>query len=157
MSKSLFTIATLAILLVFTSAYYTTPADGRVGYQAPSLTVDNQAGSISLSQLRGKYVVVSFWSSAQPESRISNLQLDRATSLRGIHHMSVNMDESEALYHQLVNVDRLHSQWLSHCDSASQDQLRRTWRQEREYCSFLIDPEGRIIQKNPTAQDLAHL
>lgn len=58
MSKSLFTIATLAILLVFTSAYYTTPADGRVGYQAPSLTVDNQAGSISLSQLRGKYVVV---------------------------------------------------------------------------------------------------
>lgn len=157
MTKSLFTIATLAILLVFTSAYYTTPADGRVGYQAPSLTANNEAGSFALSQLRGNYVVVSFWSSSQPESRISNLQLDRATHKSGILHVSVNMDESEALFEQIVTVDGLHSQWQWHCDSALQDKLLRTWRQESELCSFLVDPEGRIIQKNPTPQDLAQL
>lgn len=157
MTKSLFTIATLAVLLVFTSAYYTTPADGRVGYQAPILTEDNEAGSFALSQLRGNYVVVSFWSSSQPKSRISNLQLDRATRMSDIQHVSVNMDESEALYRQVATVDGLHSQWQWHCDSAAQDKLRRTWRQGSEYCSFLVDPEGRIIQKDPTPQDLAQL
>ena len=157
MSKSLFTIATLAILLVFTSAYYTTPADGRVGFQAPSLTADTETGTMSLSQLRGSYVVVTFWSSAQPESRIDNMQQARIARLNGMKHVSVNMDESEAMYRQLIAVDQLHSQWQWHCDSAAQDKLRRTWRQGSEYCSFLVDPEGRIIQKDPTPQDLAQL
>lgn len=157
MSKSLFTIATLALLLVFTSAYYTTPADGRVGYQAPSLTLTDGTEEQSLSHLRGEYVVVTFWASTKPESRIANLTLNRLTHQHGIQHVSVNMDESEAMYRQLIAVDQLHSQWQWHCDQASQDKMRRTWRQESEYCSFLIDPEGRIIQKNPTAQDLAQL
>ena len=157
MSKSLFTIATLAILLVFTSAYYTTPADGRVGYQAPSLTLTNDGETQPLSQLRGEYVVVTFSASTQPESRIANMTLDRAAHQHGLKHVSINMDESEALYQQLITVDQLHSQWQSHCDLASQDKLRRTWRQESEYCSFLINPEGQIVQKDPTPQDLAKL
>ena len=157
MSKSLFTIATLALLLVFTSAYYTTPADSRAGYQAPSLTMGNEAGSFSLSELRGRYVVVSFWSSSRPDSRISNLQLDRASRQLGIAHVSVNMDQSDALYEQVAAVDGLASQWQWHCDSAMQDKLCRTWRQESGYCSFLVDRDGRIIQKDPTPQDLAKL
>lgn len=157
MTKSLFALATLAILLVFTSAYYTTPADGRVGYQAPSLTMTTSDGTQSLSQLRGSYVVVTFWSSVRPESRIDNMQQARLARLNGMKHVSVNMDESEALYSQLVNVDNLRSTLQWHCDSASQDKIRRTWRQESEYCSFLIDPKGRIIQKDPTPSDLAQL
>ena len=154
MTKSLFALATLAVLLVFTSAYYTTPADSRVGYQAPSLTVTTAQGTQSLSQLRGNYVVVTFWASVQPESRINNMQQARLARLNGLKHVSVNMDQSEAMYAQLVTVDGLNSQLQWHCDSASQEQVRRTWRQESEYCSFLIDPEGRIIQKDPTEQDL---
>ena len=84
MTKSLFALATLAILLVFTSAYYTTPADGRVGYQAPSLTMTTSDGTQSLSQLRGSYVVVTFWSSVHPESRIDNMQQARLARLNGM-------------------------------------------------------------------------
>lgn len=157
MTKSLFALATLAILLVFTSAYYTTPADGRVGYQAPSLSVTDGSGTHSLSQLRGNYVVVTFWSSVEPESRIANLRQSRATRLNGLQHVSVNMDQSDAIYQQLVNVDGLHSRLQWHCDSAGQEKVRRTWRQESGYCSFLIDPDGRIVQKDPTPQDLAQL
>lgn len=157
MSKSLFAITALASLLVFTSAYYTTPADGRVGFQAPSLTIANESGETSLGQLRGSYVVVTFWSSEQPESRIANQQLGHAAQRYGISHMSVNMDDSEALYRQLVIVDQLNNQLQWHCDSTQQDNLRRIWRQEARYCSFLIDPEGRILQKDPTPQDLAQL
>lgn len=155
MTKSLFALATLAILLVFTSAYYTTPADGRVGYQAPSLTMTTPEGTQSLSQLRGSYVVVTFWSSLRPDSRIDNMQQARLARLNGMKHVSVNMDESEAMYSQLVNVDNLHSTLQWHCDSASQEKVRRIWRQEGEYCSFLIDPEGRIVKKDPDPQDLA--
>lgn len=155
MTKSLFTLATLAILLVFTSAYYTTPADGRVGYLAPSLTVTTAEGTQSLSQLRGNYVVVTFWSSIQPESRIDNMQQARAARLNGMKHVSVNMDESDAMYAQLVTIDRLNSALQWHCDSASQEKVRRIWRQESGFCSFLIDPEGRIVKKDPTPEDLA--
>ena len=157
MSKSLFALATVAMMLLFTSAYYTTPADGRVGRQAPSLTVESDHGTLSLSQLRGNYVVVTFWSSAQPDSRISNLQLKRATSNTNVKHFAVNMDESQAMYEQLVIADQLSGPWQSHCDSDAQDNLRRSWRQDGGYCSFLVDPDGRIIQKNPTPQDLERL
>lgn len=156
MTKSLFAIATLAILLLFTSAYYTTPADGRVGYQAPSLTItDSQMGSVSLAQLRGNYVLVTFWSSSQPDSRISNIGYDRATRGTAIKHVSVNMDESEAIFQQLISVDNLDSQWQLHCATTLQDKVRRNWRQESDYCSFLVDPEGIIVQTNPSIQDLA--
>lgn len=157
MFKSLFTIATLALLLLFTSAYYTTPPDGRVGYQAPSLTLTNSTGSITLSQLQGHYVVITFWSSTEPQSRISNMQLNRAARQCGLHHVSINMDDSENYYQQLLMVDDLYGQWQMHCDSTLQENLRRTWRQESGYCSFLIDPQGRIILKDPTPQDLSKL
>ena len=157
MTKSQITLVTLAILLLFTSAYYNTPADGRVGYQAPELLLGNEDDDIHLNAWRGQYVLVTFWASAQPESRIANMRYDRAASQLAVKHLSVNLDESERLWKQLVAVDGLAPGGQRHCELSHHSALRRVWRQNGTFCSFLIATDGKIVSKNPSLRDLRQL
>lgn len=157
MKKALFTLVTLAGLLFFTSARYETPADSRVGYQAPGLTVTNADTTVSLQQFkRQQYVVLTFWTSVVPESRIANMRYDRATSRsEKVTHIAVNMDRSEQLMEQLAIVDGLSKQSQFHCPDSHREQLMTTWRlNENAPTSFLIDPDGNIVAINPTAEQL---
>ena len=160
MKKALFTLVTLAGLLVFTSARYDEPADSRVGHHAPQLPMTNAHGTMSLQQYRGQqYVILTFWTSSEPESRIANMRYDRAASRsERVAHMSVNLDRSEQLMEQLVKVDRLSKLSQFHCADDSRDQMVAKWRlDEQGPMSFLIDLEGNIVAVNPTVEQLEHI
>ena len=60
MNKILLTIAMVGLLTLFTSAYYSAPADSRIGYKAPSLVLDNNNGLSPLRQHRGEYILLTF-------------------------------------------------------------------------------------------------
>lgn len=158
MNKTLITIVTVALMLL-TSARYTTPSDGRVGYQAPNLSLSNTATSVQLQDFRGQYVVVTFWSSAQPASRIANAKLSTATANNSeVAYIAVNMDRSRGLFEQLIAVDNLDGKAQFHIDLDSQEQVMQSWRQNGgDFSSFLIDPQGKILKQNPTPADIALL
>ena len=71
MKKTLLAVAAIAMLLVFSSAYNEKAIDSRVGYLAPNFTVSNADTTVSLQDLKGNYVLLTFWSSADAQSRIS--------------------------------------------------------------------------------------
>ena len=158
MTKSFITLATLVLVILFTSAYYTTPADSRIGYQAPSLTVDNNNRSLSLSSLAGQYVVVTFWSSNQPQSRIENIRYQRlANRLGTFRHIAVNLDDDAQMVAALTAVDGLDAAGVFTPIEGQRDQILRSWRQSGRYSSFLIAPDGRVEATSPSNEALAKL
>jgi hypothetical protein len=47
MNKTLLTIAIIGLLMLFSSAYYSAPADSRIGFKAPGLVLGNDNNDLS--------------------------------------------------------------------------------------------------------------
>ena len=121
---------------------------------APNFTVTNEHTTLSLQQLRGNYVLVTFWDSTQPESRIANISHDRFAAKTGFTHIAINTDRSQAVFGQLCRIDHLNDATQFHC--GDNRQLLSEWKQlNGPLHSFLIDPQGTIIAIDPTPQQLA--
>ncbi|MBR4829238.1 MAG: hypothetical protein IKZ92_05485 [Muribaculaceae bacterium] len=159
MNKSLLIIATLGLLILFTSAYYSSPADSRIGYKAPALILGNDDNGLSpLQQHRGEMVLLTFWSSVDAESRISNIHYDRLSRHQKAYtHVSVNLDRSMSVYNNIVVIDDLNRS-AQFCSSPDvQNAIIRSWRLDEGYHSFLIDAQGVIIAVDPDEKILASL
>lgn len=153
MRKSLLTIVTSAFFLFLTtSAYNPSTAAARSGYRAPYLGVT----AASNTSHNGKYVLVTFWSTSNPDSRISNRRYDRACcDIGNIRHISVNLDRSSGVGDLACRIDSLNPNNQFHCDSAQSQHVVRDWSLDRNgYQSFLIDPHGKIVAVNPAVQTL---
>ena len=157
MNKSLLIIAILGLLTLFTSAYYSAPADSRIGCKAPSLQLGNSNNDLSpLKQYRGEKILLTFWSSDDAESRLNNMRYDRMSRGDGIDytHVSVNLDRSESVFNQIVAIDNLDRSAQFTTAEDMQDDIIKGWRLEDGYHSFLIDPSGVIIAIDPTPESL---
>lgn len=157
MNKSLLIIAILGLLTLFTSAYYSAPADSRIGCKAPSLQLGNSNNDLSpLKQYRGEKILLTFWSSDDAESRLNNMRYDRMSRGDGIDytHVSVNLDRSESVFNQIVAIDNLDRSAQFTTAEDMQDDIIKSWRLEDGYHSLLIDPNGVIIAIDPTPETL---
>lgn len=160
MNKILLTIAVLGMLTLFTSAYYSAPADSRIGYKAPALVLGDKNNDLSpLQQQRGENVLLTFWSSDDAESRLSNQNYDRL--VRGMNntfiHVSVNLDRSESVFSTIVALDSLDRSSHYHSSAEVRESIIRNWRLDDGFHSFLLDGEGKIIAIDPDASTLAGL
>lgn len=153
--KSVISLAVLTLFILFASSGNYNPAESTVGNMAPNFTVSNSDTTLSLQQLRGNYVLVTFWDSTQPESRIANMQYANMTNDRFIH-IGINTDRSQAVFGQICRIDRLNATTQFH--SGDDRQLLGEWKQlDGSFDAFLIDPQGTIIAINPTPETLATL
>ncbi len=160
MNKTLLTIAVVALLTLFTSAYYSAPADSRIGYKAPSLALGNDNNGLSpLQQRRGENVLLTFWTSADAESRLSNMHYDRLSrgSDKGFVHVSVNLDRSISVFNSIVAVDNLDRSTHFNTSIEAQETIIKNWRLNEGYHSFLLDGDGKIVAIDPDEQMLARL
>lgn len=157
MNKTLLTIAVLALLTLFTSAYYTAPADSRIGYKAPALVLGNSNGLSPLMQHRGENVLLTFWTSSDAESRLVNKQYDRLSRLPGANyiHVSVNLDRSTSVFNTVVELDDLNRSAQFNTSVDAQESIIKSWRLDDGFHSFLLDGNGTIIAVDPDAQLLA--
>ena len=161
MNKILLIVTVLGMLTLFTSAYYSAPADSRIGYKAPSLVLGDKNNGLSpLQQQRGENVLLTFWSSDDAESRLNNLRYDRM--LRELDHafvhVSVNLDRSESVFNAILTIDDLDRSTQFHTSPEVQESVIKAWRLEDDgFHSFLIDAEGRILAIDPDASDLSHI
>ena len=160
MNKTLLTIAILGLLTLFTSAYYSAPADSRIGYKAPSLNLGKGNNGLSpLQQHMGDNVLLTFWSSADAESRLENMRYDRLSrdGQGNYVRVSVNMDRSESVFNAILEVDDLDRSTHFHPSSEVQESIVKSWRLEDGFHSFLLDDEGRIIAIDPNSMQLFSL
>ena len=129
----------------------------QVGSVAPDFTLPDVDGNpVSLSSFRGKYVLVDFWAAWCPDCRKENPNIVAA--------WNKYKDKNFAVLG--VSLDRNRDQWLA---AIEKDGLKWTqvsdlkyWNSDAAvlYCirwipmSFLIDPEGKIIEIGLEGEEL---
>lgn len=151
-------MATLAVVMLFTSASSNNGKGGIVGTQAGDFTISNAQGVQSLKQLRGSYVLLTLWSSADVVSRLDNIRCDRYCAENGdVVPLSVNFDRSRLLFDELVAADSLNASSQYFCERQDRAIFEKKWGAAQQYNSYLINPSGAVIAVNPTNQDLNRL
>ncbi len=151
-------MSTLAVVMLFTSASGNNGKDGIVGSSAGDFTISNADGVMSLKQLRGKYVLLTLWSSTDVISRLDNIRCDRyAEKSADVVQLSVNFDRSRLLFNELVAADSLASSAQYYCERQDRSIFEQKWGVGQQYNTYLISPSGTVLAVNPTNQDLNRL
>lgn len=73
-------IVLFAVLVISVSAYSERVFEAAEGYNAPSMTIENSDTTLSLADMKGRYVIVTFWSSADADSRLRPTGMTRQPS-----------------------------------------------------------------------------
>ena len=102
---------------------------------------------IALSSLRGKYVLLTFWSARSKECVEENLQLKQFYKIynkKGFEIYQINLDESESAWKTAVRFDEL--PWIStREDDPGNPVNARFFNVKRLPTNYLFDKEGKII------------
>jgi peroxiredoxin len=77
----------------------------RIGASAPDFTVQDSDHKVTLSQFRGKVVVLNFWGSFCPpcvEETPSLMQMQSRLRDKGVVVLGVSIDDDDAAYHKFL-------------------------------------------------------
>lgn len=155
MKKTLLKIVTACLFFVFLTAYSSNPVDSRLGFVAPNFVVENESGVFELQQMKGKYVLLTFWNSVDAESRVANIMYDRAVrNLEGIDYVAVNFDSSCGVYQELLKNDGLQVASQFHDRNGSDSKLYSRYELGRGMKALLLDRTGKVVAENPNPQEL---
>jgi hypothetical protein len=111
---------------------------------------------IALSSLRGKYVLLAFWSAESRDCVADNLQLKefyRLYNSKGFEIYQINLDENESTWKTAVNFDEL--PWINtREDDPAKPLNARLYNVQTVPYNYLYDPEGNIIGSNLHGRNL---
>ncbi len=129
----------------------------QVGNVAPDISLHSPQGeTIELSSLRGKYVLVKFWASWCAPCRQKNPQfVDLYNRFRGRNFeiYAVSLDRDRQMWEAAIELDKL--SWIQVSDLAYwHSPLVMLYNIESIPASYLIDPDGIILKKNPDIDEL---
>ncbi len=126
-------------LVVLTSAVSTKNVPLEVGNQAPEISISAASGeSMLLSDLKGKEVILNFWSAQDAESRISNIRLAREAERTGAKYIGMCIDSDRQLAEEVMNADAVSTDQLYFADRQVTDEYQLT----KGTRTVKIDPYG---------------
>ena len=123
-------------------------------------TASNSAGTVDLSSLKGRYVLVNFWDSHNAVSRIAAGEYDRF--LRSHRHsnlrlLSVNTDDNRRLYDEIVSHDGLDRSTQYHISDTRRGKSSPDYHPSQGYASYLVNPQGKVVAVNPSVTQLENI
>jgi cytochrome c biogenesis protein CcmG, thiol:disulfide interchange protein DsbE len=95
----------LALLIVGSSGCYHGSKPSSIGTPAPDFTIQDSGRSITLSQFRGKIVVLNFWATWCPpciEEMPSLVQMQKRMQDKGVTVLAVSVDDDANDYHKFL-------------------------------------------------------
>lgn len=120
-------------------------------------TMSNEQSADHLKDLKGKYVLLSFWASYDAQSRMLNVSLNNVLPSvnRDLEMVSVSFDEYESVFNETVRKDQIATP-MSFVETAGDDSgLFKKYKLNRGFSNYLLDENGVIIAKNISANDLS--
>ena len=140
----------LALVLLFSSAFNPVETGLKEGKQAPMLKLKNSEGAVTLSELKGRYVLLNFWAGYDAPSRMENIQFAREidkSEIENISLVSVSFDTSRKVFEETIKRDGLNTATQFYDKDGSQSDIFDNYRLNKGFASYLISPEGHHRQR----------
>lgn len=155
--KWIFVVLVFSSLISFSFVGKDTPTEGvTVGDKAPAFTLSNNEQMLTSQQLKGSYVLLSFWASYDAASRTQNAILSHAAQQCGnVKMVSVSFDEYKSVFDETIRKDQIDSENCFWEQEGRDSKLYRSFRLEKGLKNFLLDDKGVIVAKNVTVSDLS--
>jgi peroxiredoxin len=120
------------------------------GTNSPDITLPDYNGrDISLSSLRGKIVLIQFWSALERVSRIQNQALNELYSKyksRGLEIYQVSIDSDRSAWLNAIEQDGM--TWINVGDMKGSVTALHMYNIQKIPSNYILDKEGRIVAKD---------
>ena len=132
-----------------------------VGDIAPDFEIQTMSANQSvheLSDLKGRYVLLSFWASYDAQSRMQNASLNnalRASANNNVELVSVSFDEYKSVFEETIRKDQIVTPTCFVETEGESSGLFKKYRLSRGFSNYLLDDNGVIIAKNISAAELS--
>ena len=133
-----------------------------VGDIAPDFKIQSMSAGQPLSELsdmKGKYVLLSFWASYDAHSRMQNASLSNvlrsASRNENVEMDSVSFDEYQSIFKETVRKDQIVTPTCFVETKGESSGLFKKYRLGRGFTNYLLDENGVIIAKNISAAELS--
>ena len=132
------------------------------GDVAPDFKIEsasNEQPAFKLGDLKGKYVLLSFWASYDAHSRMQNASLSNvlrsASRNDNVEMVSVSFDEYQSIFKETVRKDQIVTPTCFVETKGESSGLFKKYRLGRGFTNYLLDENGVIIAKNISAAELS--
>ena len=133
-----------------------------VGDMAPDFKIQSMSAGqplAELSDMKGKYVLLSFWASYDAHSRMQNASLSNvlrsASRNDNVEMVSVSFDEYQSIFKETVRKDQIVTPTCFVETKGEFSGLFKKYRLGRGFTNYLLDENGVIIAKNISAAELS--
>ena len=133
-----------------------------VGDIAPDFKIQSMSAGqplAELSDMKGKYVLLSFWASYDAHSRMQNASLSNvlrsASRNEDVEMVSVSFDEYQSIFKETVRKDQIVTPTCFVETKGESSGLFKKYRLGRGFTNYLLDENGVIIAKNISAAELS--
>ena len=133
-----------------------------VGDIAPDFKIQSMSAGqplAELSDMKGKYVLLSFWASYDAHSRMQNASLSNvlrsASRNENVEMVSVSFDEYQSIFKETVGKDQIVTPTCFVETKGESSGLFKKYRLGRGFTNYLLDENGVIIAKNISAAELS--
>lgn len=158
MKKTLAFLALTVILIVSLSAHTSRVIAPKTGYTVPALSIQSSDSIVSLSDYKGKYLLLTFWASTDAPSRIRCNEYESLDHVSGkINRLAINIDKNRRLFKEIVANDNLNPKFQLNLPKSQIAAVIADFGLNKGLNSFLIDPQGRIMAINPSVEMIASI
>ena len=133
-----------------------------VGDIAPDFKIQSMSAGqplAELSDMKGKYVLLSFWASYDAHSRMQNASLSNvlrsASRNENVEMVSVSFDEYQSIFKETVRKAQIVTPTCFVETKGESSGLFKKYRLGRGFTNYLLDENGVIIAKNISAAELS--
>ena len=133
-----------------------------VGDIAPDFKIQSMSAGqplAELSDMKGKYVLLSFWASYDAHSRMQNASLSNvlrsASRNENVEMVSVSFDEYQSIFKENVRKEQIVTPTCFVETKGESSGLFKNYRLGRGFTNYLLDENGVIIAKNISAAELS--
>ena len=123
-----------------------------VGDIAPDFKIQSMSAGqplAELSDMKGKYVLLSFWASYDAHSRMQNASLSNvlrsASRNENVEMVSVSFDEYQSIFKETVRKDQIVTPTCFVETKGESSGLFKKYRLGRGFTNYLLDENGVII------------
>lgn len=155
--SGIFVVLILISFISFSFIGKDTPTEGlSIGDKAPEFNICGEKQLINLKELKGKYVLLSFWASYDASSRMQNATLNHAIKKNGnVEMVSVSFDEYKSVFNETIKQDQISTSKCFVDLNGQESNLYKTYRLHKGFKNYLLDENGVIIAKDVKASELS--